>query len=109
MPHRGGRRVAWGAKPGGAKPGKLVQREVSSILSPGTHFDDRLLSSDRNNFLAAVARSGKEIGVAVVDLTTGDFRVTELSDPRALIAELDRLCPAALILPAAAMDQPTLL
>jgi DNA mismatch repair protein MutS len=106
---RAGRKVAVCDQTEEAKPGKLVQREVTSILSPGTHFDDRLLSSDRNNFLAAVARTGKEIGVAVVDLTTGDFRVTELSDPRALIAELDRLRPAELILPAEAMDLRALL
>ncbi len=106
---RAGRKVAVCDQTEEAKPGKLVQREVTSILSPGTHFDDRLLSSDRNNFLAAVARTGKEIGVAVVDLTTGDFRVTELSDPRALIAELDRLRPAELILPTEAMDLRALL
>jgi DNA mismatch repair protein MutS len=83
---RAGRKVAVCDQTEEAKPGKLVQREVTSILSPGTHFDDRLLSSDRNNFLAGVARVGKEIGIAVVDLTTGDFRVTELSDSRAVLA-----------------------
>jgi DNA mismatch repair protein MutS len=106
---RAGRKVAVCDQTEEAKPGKLVQREVTSILSPGTHFDDRLLSSDRNNFLAGVARVGKEIGIAVVDLTTGDFRVTELSDSRAVLAELDRLRPAELILPTEAADLRALL
>ncbi len=97
---RAGRKVAVCDQTEEAKPGKLVQRDVTAILSPGTHFDDRLLSADRNNFLAGVARIGSEYGLAVVDLTTGDFRVTELPEGRALLAELDRLRPAELILPA---------
>lgn len=96
---KAGRKVAVCDQIEDAQPGKLVQREVTCILSPGTHFDDRLLSADRNNFLAGVARVGSEYGLAAVDLTTGDFRVTELGDERALLAELDRLRPAELILP----------
>lgn len=84
-----------------AKPGKLVQREVTSILSPGTHFDDRLLRAERNNFLASIALHGSTYGLACVDLTTGDFRLTELSGNKALLAELERLRPAELIFPGA--------
>jgi len=84
-----------------AKPGKLVQREVTSILSPGTHFDDRLLRAERNNFLASIALHGSTYGLACVDLTTGDFRLTELTGNKALLAELERLRPAELIFPGA--------
>ena len=41
-----------------AKPGQLVKREVTQIISPGAHFDERMLEAGRNNFLAAVAVSG---------------------------------------------------
>jgi DNA mismatch repair ATPase MutS len=82
-----------------AKPGKLVERKVTAILSPGTHFDDRLLVAERNNFLAAVMSSGRTIGLALVDLTTGDFRITEFEEPRTLQAELERLRPAEIIFP----------
>ncbi len=95
-----GRKVAVCDQTEEAKPGKLVNREVSAILSPGTHFDERLLQAERNNFLAAVFAQGKTIGLACVDLTTGDFRVTELESEKVLLAELDRLRPAELILPA---------
>src|SRR6185369_4806832 len=61
-----------------AQPGKLVKRDVTQILSPGTHFDERMLIAERNNFLAAVCPAGKIFGLAVVDLTTGDFLATEL-------------------------------
>ncbi len=99
---RAGRKVAICDQTEEARPGKLVERQVTSILSPGTHFDDRLLQSDRNNFLAGAVEVGGAIGLAVVDLTTGDFRVTELPDTRHLLAELARLRPAELILPSGA-------
>ena len=72
-----------------AKLGKLVNREVTQILSPGTHFDERMLVAERNNFLAAVYPSGKIYGLALVDLTTGDFVTTELDSDAALQTELD--------------------
>ncbi|HTH47450.1 MAG TPA: DNA mismatch repair protein MutS, partial [Candidatus Limnocylindria bacterium] len=97
-----GRKVAICDQAEEAKPGKLVTREVTAILSPGTHFDERLLQAERNNFLASVFAQGKTFGLAVVDLTTGDFRVTELDESKTLLAELDRLRPAELILPAEA-------
>ncbi|MDE3068299.1 MAG: DNA mismatch repair protein MutS [Verrucomicrobiota bacterium] len=82
-----------------ARPGKLVKREVTQILSPGTHFDERLLAAERNNFLAAVCPAGKAFGLALADLTTGDFLVTELESDAALLAELERLRPAEVIFP----------
>ena len=94
-----GRKVAICDQTEEAKPGKLVQREVTAILSPGTHFDDRLLQAERNNFLAAVYASGSTFGFSCVDLTTGDFRVTELDSGKTLLAELERLRPAELVLP----------
>ena len=97
---RHGRKVAICDQTEEARPGKLVQREVTAILSPGTHFDERLLQSDRNNFLAAVWNAGGVHGLSCVDLTTGDFRVTELDGPRSLLAELERLRPAEVIVAA---------
>ncbi|MBN8249360.1 MAG: DNA mismatch repair protein MutS, partial [Verrucomicrobia bacterium] len=97
---RHGRKVALCDQTEEAKPGKLVTREVTAILSPGTHFDERLLQADRNNFLAAACAQGAAYGLACVDLTTGDFRVTETEDPRTLTAELDRLRPAEILVPA---------
>ena len=62
-----------------ARPGQLVKREVTQILSPGTHFDDRMLAAERNNYLASICPQGEVFGLAVVDLTTGDFRATQLA------------------------------
>ncbi len=116
---KAGRKVAICDQTEEARPGKLVNREVTQILSPGTHFDERMLVAERNNFLAAVcpgsrrcesaeSRSGTGIraltsaatyGLALIDLTTGDFLTTELESDAALIAELERLRPAEIILP----------
>src|SRR6184192_1963367 len=68
---RAGRKVAICDQMEEARPGQLVKREVTQILSPGTHFDERMLSAERNNFLAAVCALGKSFGLAVADLTTG--------------------------------------
>jgi DNA mismatch repair protein MutS len=62
-----------------AGPGKkLVRREVTRIVTPGTATDAHLLRSHENNYLAAVSRDGARAGVAYVDVSTGEFRATEL-------------------------------
>jgi DNA mismatch repair protein MutS len=96
---KAGRKVAICDQLEDAKPGKLVKREVTQILSPGTHFDERMLVAERNNFLAAVKPAGKIYGLALVDLTTGDFLTTELENESALLTELERLRPAEIIFP----------
>lgn len=96
---KAGRKVAICDQVEDAKPGQLVRREVTQILSPGTHFDERMLTAERNNYLAALYRTGKSIGLATVDLTTGDFKVTELDSEAALLSELERLRPAEIIHP----------
>src|SRR4029453_2264872 len=82
-----------------ARPGQLVKREVTQILSPGTHFDERILRAGRNNYLASVNPSGSKFGLALADLTTGDFLTTELEGEEALLTELLRLRPAEIIYP----------
>jgi DNA mismatch repair protein MutS len=99
---KAGRKVAICDQMEDAKPGKLVKREVTQILSPGTHFDERMLTAERNNFLAAVLAVGKSVGLALVDLTTGDFKVTQMDGEPALLTELDRLRPAEIIFPSEA-------
>jgi len=97
---KAGRKIAICDQVEEAKPGQLVRREVTQILSPGTHFDERMLTAERNNYLAAICRSGKNIGLAIIDLTTGDFKVTELTSEASLLSELERLRPAEIIHPA---------
>ncbi len=95
---KAGKRVAICDQTSEPKPGQIVQREVTHIVSPGTVADLHMLDAKRNNFLAAVhpgAKGGH--GFAFVDLTTGDFRLTELADRTALADELARVQPAELL------------
>ena len=55
---------------------KLVKREVTRVVTPGTAADSSL-SSEENNFLAAVAQADDRVGFAALDLSTGEFRATE--------------------------------
>ena len=99
---KAGRKVAICDQMEDARPGQLVKREVTQILSPGTHFDERMLKAERNNFLAAVFPVGKTFGLAFTDLTTGDFMTTEVEGDTAVLAELHRLRPAEIIYPSEA-------
>jgi len=55
---------------------KLVRREVTRVVTPGTEADSTL-SSEENNFLAALAQVNERVGFAALDLSTGEFRATE--------------------------------
>src|SRR6202007_1248856 len=61
---------------------KLVKREVTRVLTPGTALDGSI-GSDENNFLAALARASGTVGLAALDLSTGEFRATEFAGPEA--------------------------
>ena len=117
-----GKKVAICDQLGDVQPGKLVQREITQILTPGTHFDAHLLHADRNNFIAAIVPKGGNgqglkggsaqvpkaemvFGLALIDLTTGDFKVTELTGVEQLQNELTRVHPAEIIVPAEALDE----
>ena len=72
---KAGKRVAIAEQTSEPKPGKLVEREISRILTAGSIDDLTLLDDQRPNYLAAVCRHGKSIGLACVDHTTGEFTI----------------------------------
>src|SRR5580704_14043813 len=83
---------------------KLVRREVTRVVTPGTAADSSL-GSDENNFLAALAQVGEHVGFAALDLSTGEFRATEFSEENALRRvqeELEQLRPKELLYGSAA-------
>ena len=78
---------------------KLVRREVTRVVTPGTAADSSL-GSEENNFLAAVAAVGDRVGFAALDLSTGEFRATEFageSAARRIQEELEQLRPRELL------------
>src|SRR5712691_4331282 len=78
---------------------KLVRREVTRVVTPGTAADTSL-SSEENNFLAALAHLGDRVGFAALDLSTGEFRATEFHGEdaaRRIQDELQQLRPRELL------------
>ena len=78
---------------------KLVRREVTRVVTPGTAADSSLNAED-NNFLAAIATVGEYVGFAALDLSTGEFRATEFvgeSAGRRIQEELEQLRPKEIL------------
>ena len=96
-----GRRVALCEQVGEVQTGKLVRREITRIVSPGT-LEDAGLEEKSHNFTAAVLppqKPGGAFGLACADLSTGEFRVTELPSAEALLDEVVRVAPAEILVP----------
>src|SRR5947207_3708245 len=81
----------------------LVDREVIRIVTPGTVIDPTMLAAKRNNFLAGVIVGRDAVGIAYVDITTGEFAVTQFGTPEpelALQQELARVGPSEVLIEA---------
>lgn len=96
---KAGHRVAICDQVSEPQPGKIVERKVSQIISPGTVSDLNLLESKQNNFLAAINHAKNRFGLALIDVSTGEFRVAEMDSQGALQDELARFSPTELIRP----------
>ncbi|MFQ5905917.1 MAG: DNA mismatch repair protein MutS, partial [bacterium] len=76
----------------------IVRREVTEVVTPGTIVRPSLLEEKKNNFLVSVCKPGDRFGMAVCDLSTGEFSVTEIDDS-AVLEEVKRVSPSELLLP----------
>ena len=89
----------------------LLEQDVVRVVTPGTVVEPSLLDQKANNYLAAVAVEGEDAGLAYVDITTGEYRATQLPTVQ-LAPELHRISPAELLVaqgqeaPAAANGYP---
>ena len=86
-----------------SKTKKLVRREVVRIVTPGTPIDPQLLETRESVFLAAVCSAGETVGAAFLDLSTGEFRVTQESGPRGwekIRGDIESYAPRELLFPA---------
>ena len=85
----------------GDQPDKgLFPREVVRVVTPGTVVEPNLLPSGRNNYLACIFTQQNSAGLAYVDVSTGEFSATELTDQDVFVqlrAELKRLSPAEVL------------
>ena len=72
----------------------LVKREVVRVVTPGTNFCASSLDETKNNYLMCASYVDDKFGIAVTDITTGDFFVTEVDNSRALIDEINKFMPS---------------
>jgi len=83
---------------------RMVSRQITKLLTPGTLTEDSLLQARRNNFLAAVVLAGESWGLAYADISTGELFATSGREIESLTLELLRLQPAETLLPGTAPD-----
>jgi DNA mismatch repair protein MutS len=102
---KAGRRVAICDQTSEPQPGKIVSRDITQIISAGTVSDLDLLEAKRANYLGAVYADGGIFGFAYTDLTTGEFRLTQLQDRQSLFDELARVSPSELLISSEQKDQ----
>ena len=76
----------------------LVERGVVRVVTPGTVLESGLLDQGTNNYLASVVEEGGSVGLAYVDITTGQFSATQL-DLAQLLPELERISPVEILVP----------
>ncbi|MBX7220768.1 MAG: DNA mismatch repair protein MutS [Blastocatellia bacterium] len=81
---------------------KLVERKVIRVITPGTAVDEQFLEGADTRYLAGITGAGEHMAVAFLDLSTGEFQVTEFSGPEALpetLGQIERFDPREIVCP----------
>jgi DNA mismatch repair protein MutS len=81
---------------------KLVRREVTRVITPGTVTDTNVLSAGQNNFLLAINECDEKLGCAFLDISTGELRASEFSGPdrwNKLLLDVEHFAPAEVLFP----------
>ncbi|MBD5542969.1 MAG: DNA mismatch repair protein MutS [Lachnospiraceae bacterium] len=75
----------------------IVKRDVVRIVTPGTNLNMQALEETKNNYLMCVVYLSNKIGISVIDITTGDFYVTEVDDNKKLLDEINKFMPTEIV------------
>ncbi len=102
---KAGRRVAICDQTSEPQPGKIVSRDITQIVSAGTVSDLDLLEAKRANYVGAVYADSGIFGFAYADLSTGEFRITQLENRQSLLDQLARVSPAELLISSEQKEQ----
>src|SRR4051812_16976955 len=95
---KAGRRVAICDQTSEPERGRIVEREITQIISAGTVSEFDLLEANRANYLGAIYLHDGHFGFSYVELTTGEFRVAQLASRAALLDALTRVAPSELLI-----------
>lgn len=80
------------------KKKKLISRQVTRIITPGTVSDEVLLEPHQNSLLVSICEEKGEFGIAILEIASGQFQGLELNSPEKVLSELKRLMPAEILL-----------
>lgn len=75
----------------------LVKREVIRIVTPGTNIDSQSQDATRNNYLMGIVAQNGVFGISTVDVSTGDYYVTEVGGARGILDEIYKFSPSEII------------
>ena len=75
----------------------IVKRDVTRIVTPGTVTNNLVLDETRNNYLMSIVYTTNEIGISVIDVTTGDFFVTQVESLRNVNDEINKYTPSEIL------------
>ncbi|HET9132341.1 MAG TPA: DNA mismatch repair protein MutS, partial [Terriglobia bacterium] len=81
---------------------KIVRREITRVVTPGTITDSNVLTPGENNYLLAVTEVAETLGCAFLDISTGEFRAVEFAGPKRwnlLLLEADHFAPREVVFP----------
>ncbi len=81
------------------KPGKLVKRQLTRIITPGTRLADSQIDAQRNHFLLALIIENQHLNAAWLDLTTGEFFIASEETPETLFAVFEGVDPREILVP----------
>ncbi len=77
----------------------IVKREVTRVITPGTTLDENILEQKTNNYILSIYAKENYFGLSFADISTGEFRVSEINDLDRLVSELKRISPSEIIFP----------
>ncbi|MAG08345.1 DNA mismatch repair protein MutS [Candidatus Woesearchaeota archaeon] len=77
----------------------LVKRDLVRIITPGTVVESIILDDKKNNYLMAIAKQADKYGIALADISTGEFLTSEFDDYSNLINELSKFSPSEILIP----------
>ena len=78
----------------------IVKRDVIRVVTPGTVIESNMLDEKKNNYIMAIYKNGLYFGVAVCDISTGDFLATQIKETNnfaRLLDEISRYTPAEIV------------
>lgn len=75
----------------------LVKREVTRVVTPGTNLNAGALDEGKNNYIMCIVYLSDRYGLAIADVTTGDFYTTEVDSERKLLDEISKFAPSEIV------------